>query len=284
MEKKISVLLTVHNRKEKTLLCLERLFQQELLQGFIVKIYLTDDGCTDGTREAVEEQFPLVTIVEGDGTLFWNRGMYHAWTFAAKECDYDYYLWINDDTFLYGNCIKRLLAESASYEDKSIVVGSTCSTRDKNIITYGGWLKGKLITELSVPQNCDTINGNIVLIPKYVYSILGTNDPKFRHAIGDTDYGLRAKENHINCVTGIGIFGECDLHEHPTVWMDPTQPFRKRWNNFFSPLGNNPFEYFYFRKKHYGLLPASKTFLTMWIHFFFPRLLRITTVFHHNKQ
>ena len=129
---------------------------------------------------------------------------------------------------------------------------------------------GKKITDVKDRQWCDEINGNIVLIPKHVYDILGTNDPYFRHAAGDTDYGLRAKEAGVGCFIGKGIFGECDLHERPTVWMDPSQPFKKRWKNFFSPLGNNPYEFFYFKKKHKGLVAACITFCFMWIHFFFP--------------
>lgn len=273
MTKQIAVLLTVFNRKQQTLLCLERLFRQEIPEGYKLAVYLTDDGCTDGTSQAVLTQFPgLVNIIHGDGTLFWNRGMYLAWSVAVKDNDFDYYLWLNDDTFIYDGCIKRLLAESKIYDDKSIVVGSTCAIGNQNKITYGGWKKGKIIKDLSKPQKADTINGNIVLIPRHVYNVLGMNDNRFRHCAGDTDYGLRAKENNVLCMTGTGIFGECNQHERPTVWMDPSQPFRKRWENFLSPLGNNPFEFFYFKRKHYGLLAACITFCSMWTHFFLPWL------------
>lgn len=269
--KHIAALLTVFNRKQQTLACLDRLFKQDIPEGYTLAVYLVDDGCTDGTTAAILEQFPKkVNIIQGDGTLFWNRGMHLAWTVAAKERDYDYYLWINDDTFIYDDCINRLLKESLEFDDKAIVVGSTCVVGNQNKISYGGWQNGKIITNVTERQWCDAINGNIVLIPKYAYNILGMNDPYFRHAAGDTDYGLRAKEKGVECFIGKGIFGECDLHDRPTVWMDPSQPFNKRWSNFFSPLGNNPFEFFYFKKKHNGLLAASVTFCSMWIHFFFP--------------
>ena len=269
--KHIAALLTVFNRKQQTLACLDRLFTQDIPEGYSLTVYLVDDGSTDGTAVAILEQFPgKVNIIQGDGTLFWNRGMHLAWTVATKERAFDYYLWVNDDTFIYDGCISRLLSESKRYEDKSIVVGSTCAVGNPSKITYGGWQNGIKITDLENRQWCDEINGNIVLIPKYVYDILGTNDPYFRHAAGDTDYGLRAKETGVGCFIGKGIFGECDLHERPTVWMDPSQPFKKRWKNFFSPLGNNPFEFFYFKKKHKGLVAACITFSSMWIHFFFP--------------
>lgn len=88
----IAVLLTVHNRKEKTLHCLQDLFTQEIPKGFQIDVYLTDDGCTDGTPKAVKMQYPQVNIVEGNGNLFWNRGMYTAWETAVKIKDYDFIL------------------------------------------------------------------------------------------------------------------------------------------------------------------------------------------------
>lgn len=270
--KTIAVLLTVFNRREKTIECLKNLFAQDIPAEYSIMVYLTDDGCTDETPEAVSKGFPMVRIIKGDGELFWNRGMHLAWTVAAMDRDYDFYLWLNDDTFIYDDCLKRLLNESLRYENKAIVVGSTCAVGNKDKITYGGWQKGRLIENVRERQWCDAINGNIVLIPRYVYNILGTNDPYFRHAAGDTDYGLRAKEEGVGCYIGEGIFGECDLHNKPTVWMDPSQPFIKRWKNFFSPLGNNPFEFFYFKKKHKGVFAACMVFCSMWTHFLLPWL------------
>lgn len=92
--KTIAILLTVFNRKDKTIKCLEKLYEQLPIEGYEVNIYLTNDGCTDGTPEAVKKRFPQVKIVDSQGNLFWNRGMYMAWETAAKEKDYDFYLWL----------------------------------------------------------------------------------------------------------------------------------------------------------------------------------------------
>ena len=197
--------------------------------------------------------------------------MYAAWEAAIAVADYDYYLWLNDDTFIYNDTIARLLESSERHSNSAIIVGSTSAVGDTSKITYGGWIKGKLQTGVSEEQKCQTINGNIVLIPKSVYVVLGTNDPIYRHAVGDTDYGLRAQKAGIEVWIAKGVLGECDLHKHPTVWKDPTQPFLKRWKNFFSPLGNNPFEFFRFRRRNYGLIAAISTFCSNFLHFLFPR-------------
>ena len=266
----IAILMTVFNRKDTTIRCLTDLNNQQYDRDtFHIDVYLTDDGCTDGTPEAISKLFPDVKIISGDGSLFWNRGMYVAWCEAVKN-DYDYYLWLNDDTFIKQDAISRLLVDSSIYHDRAIIVGSTCEVGNPSKITYGGWSNYRLNVDLSTHQVCDAINGNIVLVPRSVYKVLGTNDPYYRHAAGDTDYGFRAKEHGIPVYTGIGIFGECNLHEKSVVWMDPTHSFVKRWNNFLSPVGNNPFEMFYFKRKHYGLFLACITFITNWTHFFFP--------------
>jgi GT2 family glycosyltransferase len=75
--KRIAVLLTVFNRKEKTKTCLQALFSQELAGEACIEVFLTNDGCTDGTPEMVKTLFPQAHLVEGDGQLFWNRGMRH---------------------------------------------------------------------------------------------------------------------------------------------------------------------------------------------------------------
>ena len=266
----IAVLITVYNRKEKTVRCLSNLFSQVNIDHYELDVYVVDDGSTDGTSEEIAKLFPQVNLIKGDGNLFWNRGMHKAWEEAVIVRDYDYYLWLNDDTNIFDDCMERLLNLSSVHKDTAIIIGSTCATGNPNQVTYGGWKNGKLLTDLTKPNKCKTMNGNIVLIPKSVYDVLGMNDPAFRHCLGDTDYALRANEHGIVCLTGIGVFGECDAHEHPTIWMDPSQPFSKRWKNFFGPLGNNPFEFFYFRRKHFGLRAAFATFVSNWLHFFFP--------------
>ena len=44
IEANIAVLLTVHDRKNKTLRCLENLYKQVLPNYLRLDIYLTDDG------------------------------------------------------------------------------------------------------------------------------------------------------------------------------------------------------------------------------------------------
>ncbi len=269
--KTIATLLTVHNRKEKTLQCLRCLYKQLPVEGYKLDVYLTDDGCTDGTPKAIREEFPQVTIINGDGLLFWNRGMYAAWTKAVETADYDYYLWLNDDTFLFDDALFRLFSSSRNHDDKAIIVGSSCSIINNSIITYGGILtrNGRII-DVKEEHECDTFEGNIVLIPKYVYRKIGMNDYIFHHAVGDNDYGYRASEAGIKIYTGKGAFGTCEKHDKPAKWTDPNMSLCVRWKDYFSPYGSTYKEYFIFRHRHFGLLSACIKLMTSFIHMLMP--------------
>lgn len=271
--KRIAVLLTVFNRKEKTLKCLENLYSQLPIEGYGVDVYLTNDGCTDGTPEAVAELFPQVNIIHSKGDLFWNRGMYAAWKAAAKAKDYDYYLWLNDDTNIYNGSLVKLLATAETCDNKVIVVGTTCAVKNPDEITYGGRsVKHGLLKPSNEIQSCDYFNGNIVLFPSYVYRKVGMNNPVFHHALGDFDYGLRAGKLGVKSVVASGILGECDEHETLATWCNPQVPFAKRWKAFKTPLGQNPDEFFIFEKRHHGLLKACFHYVTNYMRVCFPRI------------
>ena len=82
---KIAVLLACHNRKDKTISCLNSLFNANLFLNYSLEVYLVDDCSTDGTSEAVTNFFPNVNIIRGNGNLYWNQGMRLAWKTSVKK-------------------------------------------------------------------------------------------------------------------------------------------------------------------------------------------------------
>ncbi len=270
--KTIATLLTVHNRKDKTIECLSHLFRQEISDGYSLDVYLTDDGCTDGTVEAVKKQFPQVNIITGDGNLYWNRGMYKAWDAASNETDYDFYLWLNDDTNLYEGAVKKLIVCSNKYDDKAIIVGATVNTKSHDIVTYGGRINGNIPVPNGDSVEVGYFNGNIVLVPWYVFSVLGNLDSYFSHSKGDFDYGMRAKAQGVKMYQVGEVLGECDAHERLDKWCDPEVPFSVRWKAMWKPNGMPPHETFHLEHRHKGLVVASFHYMTILIRCFFPKI------------
>lgn len=218
--KRLAVLITSHNRKPLTLRCLRALISQELPPGMQAEIYLLDDGSQDGTSQAVAHEFPAVRILRGSGNLFWCRGMRKAWRVAALE-DPDFFLLLNDDTFLKPKALKTLLATWShphpwpeSPQTEKIVVG-TCQDPQTRQRSYGGQIRpglhpGRLIPVIPTtePSPCDTFEANLVLIPRGVTRTLGMFDD-FAHAMADTDYGFRAKRAGFSLLVAPGYLAEC---------------------------------------------------------------------------
>ena len=267
--KKIAVLITVFNRREKTLKCLKNLFVQVIPSDYLMDVYLTNDGCTDGTPESVRQKFPQVHVIDAAGDLYWNRGMWTAWETASKEYDYDYYLWLNDDTFLLDNATKTLLDEAIIHHNESVIVGPTTDSCFSGIITYGGKQKGKTIVPNGISEECDSFNGNIVLIPNYVYHMVGNLDYYYTHSKGDFDYGIRVKKAGLR-IYQIGRFaGKCDRHEHIDKWCDPKVPLRDRIRLLNRPNGMPPNEIFHLEKQiNYSM--ALLHYFTIYLRCFFP--------------
>jgi GT2 family glycosyltransferase len=270
----IAVLITCHNRRENTLLCLKKLLSQHGVDtDYKVSVYLVDDGSSDETGLAVQEAFPRVNVIAGNGDLYWNRGMHTAWK-QAEKTKYDFFLWLNDDTYLFEETVQELLKSAALTNNQAIICGNTCSIDNHDRITYGGiHFKQGLLKPNGRLQKCDYFQGNCVLIPHAVYEKVGKLDPFFHHAIGDLDYGLRAKSQKVDAYIAPRIAGTCETHETLPKWCLDTVPFIDRLKNLYSPLGNShPYYYLRFVYRHYGLFTAVKHLLSIHLRVSIPSL------------
>ena len=269
IETRIAVLLTCHNRVERTVRCLETLFAQRIDDDRF-EVVLVDAGSADGTPEAVQDRFPQVEVIARGPELFWNGGMRVAYAHAYAS-DPDAYLWLNDDVVLDPDAVPRMLAVHrelrAAGRPPTIIAGST---RDPETgePTYGGVVRPdrrrplhhQLVAPGDLPRQVETMNGNCVLVPREVVQRIGTLAAVYTHGMGDYDYGHRAQR--AGCETWItpGTIGTCarnasprragSLSEHrqravgPTTGLPPREwfTFARRWAGPLWPLyGSSPY-------------------------------------------
>lgn len=84
----IAVLIAAHNRREATVTAVKRFFElPQHLPHWDARIYLADDGSTDGTADAVAALKLPVTIVSGPGDWFWARSLAEAWQAIDSKPD-----------------------------------------------------------------------------------------------------------------------------------------------------------------------------------------------------
>lgn len=277
----VSVLITCFNRKDKTLICLRSLQKSVALlsSAFKVKVYLVDDGSTDGTSDSVKVEFPEVKIIKGSGQLYWAGGMRLAWL-AAIQGDSNYFLLLNDDTFLYEDSLSRILDASEKISIKkgraAVLIGSTIE-KELGLISYGG---RKLYSKLRPNSysvfsdteflECDLGNANIMLIEKSIVQRIGILSNRFTHGIADYEYTLRAKKSGIDVVVIPGILGVC-ANDHAQNWLSNDKPLSERIKYLYSPKGLAYKEYLYLIRKHF-VLSLPEAFLKLWIKTLFPKI------------
>lgn len=196
---KISIVTPVHNNIEHTLTFLKSVNN---IKYNNFETIIIDDGSTDGTAKTLAEQYPDVTVLKGDGNLWWsgstNLGVEH-----ALKNKSDYVFTINNDVELDPNIFTALVDTSKNHP-KSVIGCIIFYMNDHSRVWYfGGELNDKIAdiemhkgTAKDFPQLSETgvLTGMGVFIPANVFKEVGLYDAKnFPQYFADSDFSLRAK-------------------------------------------------------------------------------------------
>lgn len=227
---RIATILTVFNRREKTLACLRHLYealqsyQQRAKDQIGLTVFLTDDGCTDGTAEAIRKAFSDkdVHILQGTGSLYWAGGMRLAWQAAIDSgIPWDYNLLLNDDTNIFHHAFDELFeADTYGYHQTGkhgLSSGITCQPGHPDDITYGGFrfegnAKGchSLALPTGKPAEVDMTHANILLVHSDVVADNGIFYKGYIHSAADEDYSLMARQKGYPTIVTAHVCGECE--------------------------------------------------------------------------
>ena len=116
-ELRLAVIVPTYNRWQKARVALAHLSKSEYRNFEVV---LVEDGCTDGTPERCRAEFPEVTILHGDGDLWWsgacNLGIEHA---LRREADA--VVLVNDDNNVEPQTIGSLVESFRRQGAQSVV-------------------------------------------------------------------------------------------------------------------------------------------------------------------
>lgn len=193
---------TAHNGWARTRECLYFLAASDY--GRLATI-LVDDGSTDGTLEGAAQEFPEVTVIPGDGSLWWAAAM-NLGIDRGFDSGADYVFVINSDVLADCSAVTKLV-ERASSSPRTLV-GSLILERDnrERIWCAGGgmrWpLPGEYMLRSGEPAHSaiecadvEWLPGMGTLIPRTLFEEIGGYDavhmPQY---LADTDFALRARE------------------------------------------------------------------------------------------
>jgi GT2 family glycosyltransferase len=179
---KIWLCIPVFNRIEYTLKCLASL-ESQTYRNFAVVI--CDHGSSDGTSEAIKQQFPSTILLTGDSSMWWTAAINLCVRYALDHAgDSDFILTLNNDTELPSDYLQQLISCESKYPG-NIVTSVIHDITDGKLVDIGyrqnWWLAtGKSVNfaDHHLPNDGDVIeishaSGRGTLFPIIVFRRIG---------------------------------------------------------------------------------------------------------------
>lgn len=259
--RKIAVVFTYYNRKEKTINCINKLHASVEKMGNTVQLsyYACDDGSTDNTSDELKKIIPDLFICKGTGDLFWAKGMAKAMEYAEKDSA-DFYLMINDDVDFYDDVLKVMLESFESVNDEMCAIVGSTKDAISGEHTYGGQIwngKGlrssivKVVPDRPCPE-CNQANWNCFLIPRKLYERIGKIDDYYAHSWADFDYSNRISKAGYSIFVANNYVGTCSRNKIEGTWRDTSLKLHQRLKLMNKKNGLPFLSYWHYCKKFYG--------------------------------
>lgn len=196
----IYILIPIHNRKTTTLACLESLSYQTYQQ---YEIIIIDAGSTDGSCQAIHEQFPKTTIIHGATNWWWTRCMNEGLRLIMPQAtESDAILLLNDDTVFSPTYLETLIR--IKKEHPTALIGSLLKNAyDQNLVQDGGVVahwesftfpKSSYDPSKTINESIDILSGRGTLVPLTVFCKIGLFRKILPHYAADYDFSIRAKQ------------------------------------------------------------------------------------------
>jgi len=204
------IIVPVHNRLDKT-----KAFIRSLKQQFYSNYHLVivNDGSTDGTGAFIDNFKHELTVLQGDGNLWWGGGINLALDYVHRYLtDDDYVAFANNDIVLLGDTISILLAECAKdrkalfhplvLDQNGKAVSCGCKVRNWAFFLTNHPFRHQLINSKMNYKNVslDMMTARFLTfhssLLNYVKRIDVSHFPQYA---GDFDFCLMARKRNYSC-------------------------------------------------------------------------------------
>lgn len=245
----IYIIIPVHNRKQFTLECL-RALQDQTFKDFSVVV--VDDGSIDGTSEMIKAEFPDVTLIHGDGSLFWtaatNQGIKYALSKNASGI-----MTLNDDTIPTKDYMKKMVLWN---EKKPLaLLGAFALDHKSGKPVYAGyryaWRNAKPLLQLLTEEAYHGIHqvsfypGRGLLVPSIVFDDIGFYDEKnFPQTVADIDFTMRASRRGFKIYCNFDAKIHIRVEESTGTKYRQEFSFRNYYKHLFDMMGDGNLTYF----------------------------------------
>lgn len=215
----VSVIVISYNTRAMTLECLHSVYAET--RAASIEVIVVDNGSTDGSAEAIGNEFPQARMIASDTNLGFAAGN----NLAAKQASGRYLLLLNPDTVVLNAAIDRLVAFADAHPEAGLYGGRTlypngqlnppsCWRRPSiwsslcravgisgafknsgwlNADAYGGW-------DRDTVRAVDIVSGCFLLIRRELWERLGGFDTSYFMYGEDWDLCFRAQRLGATCL------------------------------------------------------------------------------------
>ncbi|HUW95324.1 MAG TPA: glycosyltransferase [Anaerolineae bacterium] len=204
---KLYIILPVHNRIDVTAKFVQCLLEQTYQNYHLI---LVDDGSTDGTGDFVAGLVSQLTVLRGDGNLWWAGSLTKAFEYLSQNQpeDDDVVLIMNDDTTFDANYLEAVVGDTdlgpgALVVSPGLLVSGQDSAAQQPIREWGfaiDWpsLGTRLVRE---GEEVDAATTRGLYMPYSTYRSLGPLHPRLLpHYLSDLEYTIRAKRRGLELI------------------------------------------------------------------------------------
>lgn len=223
---RVAVIIPTHNRWAAADRALNALKGDDYSRK---SVFLIDDGSTDGTADSCRKSYPEVTIIDGDGALWWS-GAINLGLDAVMRGEFDLVAWLNDDNRVETNTLRLMVEAYLRCGDRSVICARTRSTAT-GLDEWSGepprwhskWSAETAPAASSGPSDIGPEpdrplehppGGRGVLIPLSCFREIGMVDQRnFPHYWADHDFHYRAMKAGYHYYLASGAF----------IWNEPNR-------------------------------------------------------------
>ena len=194
MSDTLYILLPVHNRCSTTAGFIDCLERQIFTEYHLV---LIDDGSDDGTSDMVHNRVKQLTVLEGDGSLWWAGALQkgYEWLKAHPETHGEMVLIMNDDTSFQPDFLARGTELLRSRPDTLLL--AHCFSQQTGVLldsgTHVDWMR-LIFENAEAPEriNCLSTRGLFLRVSDFI-RIGGFYPRLLPHYGSDYEFTIRAR-------------------------------------------------------------------------------------------